>query len=148
MLILSAKQRWLKKKVGSEWEDILQDAQLRCLPQIGKDFYNAYFSRAISNAAINFLRHRASMDLISISDRDEKPIDIEGLSYEVNFETNYDVRKFMQDRWTASERDVIFMFFTSQIPVRVASQMLGKSRTRAHVWLMNVKKQFKKRLAA
>lgn len=145
--VLSVEQRWLKKQVGAEWDDLLQDAWLRCQSKIGEEFYDVYFGRAITNGAINFLRHRSSVELVSISDREEKPIDVAGLSYETNFETNYDVRKFMMDRWSATERDVIFMFFTDQISVRGACAMLGKSRTRTHVWLRRVRKQFKKGMA-
>ena len=146
-IVLSAKQRWLKKKVGAEWDDILQDARLRCLSQTAQPYYEAYLSRAITNAAINFLRHRTSVELVSITDREDKPFDPE-MYYEVNFETNYDVRRFMLSRWSAQERDVIYMFFTRQIPVRVASDMLGTSRSTAQRWLTDVKKQFQERMAA
>lgn len=147
-IVLSAKQRWLKKKVGPEWEDIMQDARLRCLPYELKDYYMSYFSRAVTNGAINYLRHQTKMEMISISDREEKPIDVAELSYEVNFEANCDVRRFMMERWSAIERDVIFMFFTDQISVRGACAMLGKSRTCTHVWLRRVRKQFKKWMAS
>ena len=145
-LILTGKQRWLKKKVGADWDDLVQDARVRCLAQETEPFYVAYLSRAITNAAINFLRHQATIEMISISDREEKPISVEQLSYESTFETNYDIRKFMMSRWSASEQDVIFMYFTDQISVRVASEMLKKSRTQTHVWLTNVKKRFRKEM--
>ena len=145
-LVLSAKQRWLKKKVGAEWEDIMQDARLRCLPHELKDYYMGYFSRTITNIAINFLRHQTSVELISISDREEKPIEMQGLSYETNFEANYDVRKFMMDHWSAPERDVILMFFIGQLSVRGASEMLGRSRMDTHRWLNCAKEQLRKGL--
>ena len=145
-IVLSAKQRWLKKKVGDEWEDIMQEARLRCLKQTSQPYYDAYFSRAVSNAAINFLKHRASVELVSITDREDKPIAVSELSYEVNFETNYDVRKFMMDHWSALERDVIFMFFIGEISIRRASEMLGRSRMDASRWLQAAKEKLRKGL--
>ena len=146
-LVLSAKQRWLKKKVGPEWEDIMQNARLRCLPHELKDYYMGYFSRTITNGAINYLRHQASVELVSISDREEKPIEMHGLSYETNFEANYDVRKFMMDHWSAPERDVILMFFIGQISIRGASEMLRRSRMDTHRWLNRAKEELRKGLS-
>ena len=145
-IVLSAKQRWFKRKMGSDWDDVMQEARIRCIGHMDKPYYDAYFSRALTNAAINYLRHRTKVELVSITGREEKPIDASELSYEVNFEVNYDVRRFMMGRWTALERDVIFMFFTRQVPVRVAAAMLGRSRTRTHVWLMGVRRQFREEM--
>jgi DNA-directed RNA polymerase specialized sigma24 family protein len=54
----------------------------------------------------------------------------------------------MLARWTAKERDVIFMFFTSQIAVREAASILGRRRMTMQRWLVDVKKKFREELSA
>jgi len=146
-LTLTSRQRWLKKSVGDDWDDVVQEATMKCLNQSAQPYYDAYLSRAITNEAINFLKHRSLVEMVSLTDREERYPFLSEYSYEIDFGAIKDLRDFMLPRWSALERDVIFMFFTDQIPIRVVAEMLKKSRMSTQRWLQGVKREFKERLS-
>lgn len=144
---MTSKLIWLRKRVGDDWQDIVQEARLRCMAQSAQPYYAVYLGRAVINTAINFLRHRSRVEMVSLNEREERSHNTWENSYEIDFGVIHDLREFMMPRWTAQERDVIFMFFTEQITIREAATMLKRSRSRVHVWLGKVKEIFREKLS-
>ena len=144
---MTSKLIWLKKKVGDEWPDIVQESRLRCIPQSEEPYYAVYLGRAVTNTAINFLRRRSRIEMVSFNEREEMNYNTWENSYEIDFGIIHDLRKFMLARWDAQERDAIFMFFTKQITVREAARMLKRSRSAVDRWLRDVRNIFKTQLS-
>jgi len=146
----SAKFRKLKRQVGDDWEDIVQEATINCMRYVGQPYYNKCLTKTIYNEAYTFLHKRRKDNVVSLDERDKdgpKTFNILEYSYLTDFGAIYDLNRFMISRWDEAERNIIFLFFTKQITVRYASGLLGKPLASTYRWLMNVKKTFHRGLS-
>jgi len=148
---LTLSQARLRARLGHEWEDVVQEAKMKCIKHEGKEYYDRYLTVAIKNEAINVLRHRAAVEMVSLDEREEngpKTLNSEEHSYSTDYGAIHDCNTFMRKRWNSAERDAIFLYFTGQISIRQAGKIAGKENTRGFglAWLKEVKETFRKEL--
>ena len=140
------KRKSLKISCGGEWPDIIQEAKLKCLSFMDKDFYQAYLCRTINNLALNYLKKKERMSSV-FSDPSQDLMDtLDEQRYEIDFGAVHDVSEFMRAHWNQEERDTIYGFFIGKATVRDCSEELGMTVAAAQRWLSNVKSTFKQEL--
>jgi len=142
------KRRSLRIACGEEWEDLLQEARLKCLSVMSEPYYQAYLYQTVSHLAMNYLRDKIKMPTVSSDTSPDIMEDLEGRWYETDFGAIYDVNKFMRLHWEQKERDVIYASFTHQATVEDCAEALDIPTMTAHRWLKNVKKMFVEELGA
>lgn len=133
---LSNRFKTLRRRLGAEWEDVVQQAKLHCLKHKDKNYYEQYLTRTIHNIAINWLEHRAVVDMVSLGERAFSRV---GSTPEVDLAAPIDLERFMREHWTQQERDAIFLALTGQVSYEEAGEMLGKSRRTMYRWLKEVR---------
>ena len=140
------KRKSLKVSCGQEWPDIVQEAKLRCLSVLDKDFYQAYLFRTINNLALNYLKKKERMSSVFSDPNQDLMDNLDELHYAIDFGAKHDISKFMRSHWNQKERDAIFAFFTNKATVRDCSDTLDVTPTTAQRWLSKVKRLFKEEL--
>ncbi len=122
------RQSKLQTSLGDDWEDVVQEANLRCLRYQHNQEYERILTTVIRNVALDVLvkrkQDRKMYDQISAEDRQE--------AYTPNFGLIEDVRRVLRKHWNQKERDAIFLYFTGQASLRDIQKDLGKSTTDTH----------------
>ena len=136
------KRRSLRLACGEEWEDLMQEARLKCLSIMSEPYYQAYLHQTINHLAMNYLRDKAMMPMVSSDTSPDVMEDLEGQSYETDFGAIHDINKFMRLHWNQEERDAIYASFTRQATVEDSAEALNMPTMTTHRWLKNVKKMF------
>ena len=141
------RRKSLKIACGEEWQDIVQEAKLKCLGVQNEKFYQAYLFRSINNLAINHLKEKAKMPTVSFDTDREVTDQLAEQGYTTNFEAIHDVSEFMRVQWNQNERDAIYASFVRGATLHETADALGVSSTTAHRYLQWVKALFKRGLS-
>ncbi len=148
---LTLSQKRLRYRVGDDWEDVVQEAKMKCIKHEGKEYYDRYLTVAIKNEAIDVLKRRSIIEMVSLDEREEhgpKTLNSEEHSYSTDYGAILDLNTFMRKRWNRVERDAIYLYFTKQVSIREAGRIAHKAKTRGFglAWLKEVKETFRKEL--
>ena len=141
------RRKSLKIACGEEWQDIVQEAKLKCLGVQNEKFYQAYLFRSVNNLAINHLKEKAKMPTVSFDTDREVTDQLVEQGYTTNFAAIHDVSEFMRRHWNQKERDAIYASFVCGATQLEIAEALGISPTTAVRWLQFVKTLFREGLS-
>ena len=136
----SYRQNSLKESLGDDWEDIVQEAKMKCLQYQDNSEYNRILTRVIHNLALNALDARETEDGIKREERNELLVAAAGMSegtYNPDFGAIADVQRILRKHWNGPERDAIFLYLTKQVSLRDLQGDLGKSTTDTHRFMVD-----------
>ncbi len=129
---LTFRQNSLRKSLGDEWEDVIQDAKMRCLRYTYNPEYDRILKKVIHNTAVDFLKRRERRENILTEEQERVAIESQGmreLTYKPDFGAIADVQSALRKHWNKEESDAIYLYLTRQVSLPAIQKILKKSKT-------------------
>ncbi len=146
---LTFRQNDLRRSLGDDWEDVIQDAKMRCLRYTHNPEYDRILKKVVHNTAVDFLKRRERNENILTEEQERVLIESQGgreLAYNPDFGAIADVQRVLRKHWNQEERDAIYLYITKQVSLQFIRQILKKSKTEVFRFMQSATEVLKSEL--